>query len=98
MQRGKLATEQANIAKTEREENARLWKAIQEAKANGEYFESDNEIRTLPLEKLVQHLKQINRPDNSPYDWTPLEQARWKRLAWRAKQLGFDNPFALIQN
>ena len=101
MRHGKLVTEEANIAKTEREQNARLWRAAQEAVANGEHFETEAEIRSLSLEEVAKRLKAISCPDNplkNCYDWTDLEKARWKRLEWRAKQLGVWNPFTLIKN
>ena len=102
MRHGKLVTEEANIAKTEREQNARLWRAAQEAVANGEHFETEAELKSLTLEEVAKRLKEIVHPVDNPhrsrYEWTAFEEARWKRLEWRARQLGIRNPFTLIKN
>ena len=98
MRHGKLVTEEANIAKTQRETNARLWNSMQEAKANGDYCETVEELKTLTLEEVTKRLREIKGINKGFSDWTDLDNVRWPRLAWRAKQLGVSNPFTLTKN
>ena len=101
MRHGKLITEESNWAKTERDKNKKLHNALVEAKANGDYYETIDEIKAMPLEEVAKRLRTIKSPDNSlrnAYDWTALDNARWERLAWRARQLGISNPFTLVKN
>lgn len=99
MRHGKLATEEANMAKTQREANAHLWNALHEAQAKGEYFETIEEVKSLSLEEVSKRLKEIKGDQSKGFsDWTTLDNARWQRLAWRAKYFGFNNPFTLTKN
>ena len=97
MRHGKLITEESNIAKRQRDKHVRLRNALQQAKANGVYVESDTEIKSLPLDEVAKRLKEISG-NKSVHNWTDLDNARWERLTWRAKKLGVSNPFTLIQN
>ena len=96
---GKGAHMAANGAKLQYDESKRLYAGRKEAEANGELFESDEEIKTMSLEEVTKRLKEIKGGiDKSYSDWTATEEARWQRLAWRAKRLGFNNPFTLTKN
>lgn len=100
MRRGKMATEEANWDKTARQENERLLAVIVDAQEGS--YETDDEIKTLPLEEVSKRLKEIYQPVDNPYkgfsDWTDLDRVRWQRLSWRARRLGVFNPFSLLSN
>ena len=97
MRHGKLITEECNIAKRQCDKHIKLSKALQKAKASGVLVESDAEIKSLSLEEVAKRLTKI-QSNKSVHDWTDLDNARWQRLAWRAKHLGVNNPFSLIKN
>ena len=93
---GKGAHMAANGAKLQYDEGKRLYAGRKEAEEKGQLFESDEEIKTMPLEEVAKRLRQIRAKAYS--DWTNTDNARWERLAWRAKRLGVHNPFTLIKN
>ena len=87
-----------NIVKRQLDDNANLWKGVQKAKTNGDYYESDTEIKSLSLDEVSKRLKEIKSRNELGRKWPVLDEARWQRLAWRAKRLGFNNPFTLTKN
>ena len=98
MRHGKLITEESNIAKTQRDENARLWEALQQATANGDHFETVEEVKSLSLDEVTKRLKELKNKNELGCKWPDLDEIRWQRLAWRAKHFGFSNPFVLVKN
>ena len=75
----------------------RLHAARREAEADGDLFESDEEIKTMPLKEVAKRLREIDN-GRSLTNWTDIDEARWERLAWRAKRLGVSNPFSLTKD
>ena len=87
-----------NIAKRQREENAVLWQAVQEGIDDQRYYETDKELKTLTIKEVKNRLTVIRNKYDIGDKWDKFDEARWQRLAWRARKLGFNNPFALAKS
>ena len=92
MQRGKLATVNAIRAKEDSDENAVLWNAMQEGIDNQRYCETIQELKLLTLDDVRRRLAVIKGKYGRFDEWDKFDEARWANLAWRANQLGCNNP------